>query len=44
VVVVVIGPVALIWSLNTLFHTMISYGQEEYLAALVLMVLTRKLR
>ena len=43
-IVVAIMPVALIWSLNTLFHTVISYGYEEYFAALVLVVLTRKLR
>ena len=43
-VVVAIMPVALIWSLNTLFHTMIYYGYKEYLAAMVLVVLTRKLR
>ena len=34
--VVVLSPLAAIWSINTLFGTTIAYGFYEWLAALVL--------
>ena len=36
VALIVLGPLAAIWSLNTLFHTNIDYTWQTWLAALVL--------
>jgi len=37
VVLAVLSPLALVWSINTLFGTTIAYGFWEWLAALVLL-------
>lgn len=37
VVLAVLSPLALVWSINTLFGTAIAYGFWEWLAALVLL-------
>ena len=38
----ILGPIAAIWSVNTLFKLQIAYGFEEWLAALILMQLLTK--
>lgn len=41
IVIIIIVPVGLIWSLNTLFNTMIDYTFTNWLAALVLIFVAR---
>jgi hypothetical protein len=36
VAMVIVGPLLLIWSVNTLFSVGINYGAAEWLAALIL--------